>query len=254
MFLFFICYFLFAITNVFAALHISIPKSGTHLLFKAVENITAKKIVFENNMQSSINDYSLAKILIEDLDLCLDLHKKDYLHSHLLYSKEREFLLRSKKTIVLFNIRDPRDQAVSGVYWIKKLPQIFPSFINESFEKVLTGYIKGVSIAYADWLAWMNYPYALTVRFEDLIGSKGGGDDARQLATVKAIAKHISVELSEERAQEIATSLFGDNAGTFRKGQIGAWKHKFTPEHKELFKQYGGELLTKLGYEKDLNW
>jgi hypothetical protein len=99
----------------------------------------------------------------------------------------------------------------------------------------------------------MNYPYALTVRFEDLVGSNGGGDDAKQLATVKAIAKHASIELSEERAQEIASNLFG-NKGTFRKGQIGAWKEEFTAEHKDLFKQYGGELLIKLGYEKDLNW
>ncbi len=100
----------------------------------------------------------------------------------------------------------------------------------------------------------MNYPYALTVRFEDLVGSNGGGDDAKQLATVKAIAKHVSIELSEERAQEIATNLFGITKNTFRKGQIGAWKEEFTPEHKKLFKQYGGELLIKLSYKNDLNW
>jgi hypothetical protein len=123
-----------------------------------------------------------------------------------------------------------------------------------TLDEVLTNIIKDINTYYNIWLPWMNYPYGFTIRFEDLIGSKGGGDDAKQIATVKAIAKHISVELSEERAQEIATNLFGITKNTFRKGQIGAWKEEFTPEHKKLFKQYGGELLIKLGYEKDLNW
>ena len=240
-FLFFI--FIFPVRNLFAALHISIPKSGTHLLFKAVENITGKKIIFESNMQSSINNHSLIAISIEDLDLCLELHKKSYLHSHLSYSKERAVLLDSKKIIVLLNIRDPRDQAISR-----------PHAVTITFNDLLTDIIKNINNWYNRWLPWMNYPYAITVHFEDLVGSKGGGNDSRQLAAVKAIAKYLSVDLSEERAEEIATNLFGDNAGTFRKGKIGAWKDEFTPDHKELFKHYGGELLIKLGYEKDLNW
>lgn len=40
----------------------------------------------------------------------------------------------------------------------------------------------------------------------------------------------------------------------YRKGKSGDWKNYFKEEHKNYFKQKYGNLLIKLGYEKDLNW
>ncbi len=242
--------------NLLSVLLISIPKSGTHLLFKTVKNITNKDVILERNTPSYLGDHghNLYNITVKDLDFYLTLHQSSSLHSHLKYTKESEDLLLNKEYKVLFNMRDPRDLAVARAYWIKALPEYFPGSIDQTLQEILTNNIVNIANFYNTWLPWMDYPYVLTIRFEDLVGSKGRGNDSRQLATVKAIAKHLSVELSEERAQEIATDLFGITKNTFRKGQIGAWKHEFTAEHKELFKQYGGELLIKLGYEKDLNW
>ena len=246
-FLFIICFFL-ENKSLFI---ITIPKSGSHLLEKAVSKITRK-----NNYSKIVGSIFT---LDPDASICLDIAMKergeDFLFEHLGYQVWIEKMFYENKEKILFNIRDPRDQVLSYAHWQKDLPEVFPSSINMTFNQVLTDLIKGIDSYYNIFFEWINYPYALTVRFEDLVGSKGGGDDAQQLATVKAIAKHVSVELSEQRAQEIAANLFGDNTRfTFRKGQIGAWKHEFTLEHKELFKQYGGELLIKLGYEKDLNW
>lgn len=243
--------FLVKINN--TVLLISIPKSGTHLLFKTIKNITHQDIVFENSMKSCKN-HNLFNISVEDLDLCTTVHASLPLHSHLTYKKEYEQLLLKKKAVVLFNIRDPRDQAVSLAHWQKDLPPHFPHAIGLPFNEVLTKVIINIERSYSNWLPWMNYPYALTVRFEDLVGTLGGGNNEKQLETIKAIARHVSVDLSDERADEIAKDLFGITKQTFRKGQIGSWKKEFTPEQKELFKIYGGELLVKLGYEKDLNW
>ncbi len=251
---FFLIFFIFFtyFQAIYSLLVITIPKSGSHLLLKGVSSINNQEhawLPFDKMWDQFMPPLEKLKIFINE-------HRNAQLiQSHLIYQENYEEIFLNKKTIVLFNIRDPRDQAVSCAHWQKKLPEDFPHAILMKFNDVLTDLIKSIDNYYNLWLPWMNYPYALTVRFEDLVGSKGGGDDAQQLATVKAIAKHLSVQLSEERAQEIATNLFGDNTRfTFRKGQIGAWKHEFTPEHKELFKQYGGELLIKLGYEKDLNW
>ncbi len=233
---------------------ISIPKSGTHLIGKAILEITGKEDFAIENSKELNGDLPLMNISANDLDKVIILSKNYYLKSHLFYSKTHEDLLFEKKQAIFFNIRDPRDQAISYAHWQKDLPEHYPHAITMTLDEILTDIIKNINNFYTLWLLWMDYPFALTVRFEDLVGSKGGGDDAKQLATVKAIAKHVSVELSEERAQEIATDLFGITKNTFRKGQIGAWKHEFTAEHKELFKQYGGELLIKLGYEKDLDW
>lgn len=40
----------------------------------------------------------------------------------------------------------------------------------------------------------------------------------------------------------------------YRKGISGEWATKFTPEHKQYFKDKFPELLTNLGYEKDHDW
>ena len=244
-------YILFYFGTASSVLIISIPKAGTHLVDKAVKDITLK---INNTWPSGFGAY-LYYIPLEKLDFYTNFPDNTYLFSHLRFSSDYFPIFLKKKIVVLLNLRDPRDQSISLANWIKKNPgNMYPSFIHVTYNEVLVHVIEKTNTDYEYYLPWMNYPYALTVRFEDLVGSKGGGDDAKQLATVKAIAKHVSVELTEERAQEIATDLFGITKNTFRKGQIGAWKHEFTAEHKELFKQYGGELLIKLGYEKDLNW
>lgn len=38
------------------------------------------------------------------------------------------------------------------------------------------------------------------------------------------------------------------------KGHAGNWHHIFTERDKQLFKEIGGEMLVKWGYEKGLNW
>jgi hypothetical protein len=43
-------------------------------------------------------------------------------------------------------------------------------------------------------------------------------------------------------------------SGTFRKGQPGNWKEYFTPANKVLFKEMAGDLLTRLGYERNQDW
>jgi len=41
---------------------------------------------------------------------------------------------------------------------------------------------------------------------------------------------------------------------TFRSGKTGGWKQHFTDKHKKLFKEVAGDLLVRLGYEKNNDW
>lgn len=45
-----------------------------------------------------------------------------------------------------------------------------------------------------------------------------------------------------------------DQRNHFRKGIAGDWKKYFSDDHKARFKAEFGDLLIRLGYEKDLNW
>ena len=40
----------------------------------------------------------------------------------------------------------------------------------------------------------------------------------------------------------------------YRKGESGDWKNHFSPRHVSYFKERYGDMLIKLGYEKDNNW
>lgn len=45
-----------------------------------------------------------------------------------------------------------------------------------------------------------------------------------------------------------------DSSSFYRKGVAGDWKNHFTEEDKRVFKEEAGELLIRLGYEKNLDW
>jgi sulfotransferase 6B1 len=52
----------------------------------------------------------------------------------------------------------------------------------------------------------------------------------------------------------LEASINPTKSPTFRSGKTGEWKKHFTEEHKSLFKEVAGDLLVKLGYERDGNW
>lgn len=45
-----------------------------------------------------------------------------------------------------------------------------------------------------------------------------------------------------------------DRKRFYRKGVAGDWKNHFTEEDKQVFKDNAGDMLIKLGYERDLSW
>ena len=96
------------------------------------------------------------------------------------------------------------------------------------------------------------------VRYEDLLDRPAqetgrllrflGADDGSE--TVKRCVEAASFErLSKgrKRGEEDPTSFF-------RKGVAGDWRGVFTEEDRRIFKEEAGELLVRLGYEKDLDW
>ncbi len=52
----------------------------------------------------------------------------------------------------------------------------------------------------------------------------------------------------------LESSINPSKSPTFRSGKTGEWKKSFSPEHKKIFKDVAGDLLIRLGYEKDNDW
>jgi hypothetical protein len=97
---------------------------------------------------------------------------------------------------------------------------------------------------------------SLLIRFENLVGEKGGGTKEVQSKELDKIAQFLKIPLSESKKSDLIENSFGEceTCKTFREGQIGAWKNLFTEEHKRLFKEKYNHILITLGYETSDLW
>ena len=96
------------------------------------------------------------------------------------------------------------------------------------------------------------------VRYEDLlerpdeeVGRLAGflGADTSEKAVRRAVGSASFEKLSRgrERGQE-------DTSSFYRKGIAGDWENYFTARDRQIYKEEAGELLIRLGYERDLDW
>ncbi len=98
----------------------------------------------------------------------------------------------------------------------------------------------------------------LYVKYEDLLNDtereiirilKETDHKEPDVKKVKNIVNKYSFENQVKRAKG------EENISSFlRKGVAGDWKNKFSKEAAIIYDHYAGEMLIKLGYEKDHNW
>ena len=171
--------------------------------------------------------------------------------------------------------RDPRDAIVSLVVYMRTFKgrnvkrdffEVEPNFDALSFDDQLLSVMTSNEINknyfhfYFARINWHRLPNAYGVKYEDLVGAKGGGSDETQLREIEGIAKFIHLPLSPEKAKEIASAIYESKGSemiegkVFTSGKIGSWKKFMKPHHKEIFKRKFGDLLIKLGYEKSTRW
>ena len=108
-----------------------------------------------------------------------------------------------------------------------------------------------IAARFAPYVDWLNHPEVLTIHFEDLINAR--------TATLTRIMDHFLTRASLPSTRQLIldsleSSINPSRSPTFRSGKTGEWKQHFTEEHKKIFKDIAGDLLIKLGYEKNNAW
>ncbi|MFN3492162.1 MAG: hypothetical protein ACK40V_08085, partial [Anaerolineales bacterium] len=101
------------------------------------------------------------------------------------------------------------------------------------------------------YLDWLNHKEVLSIHFEDLINHR--------TEILTRIMNHFldRVPLQTNRQlilDSLESAINPTKSPTFRSGKTGEWKKYFKDEHKQIFKEVAGDLLVKLGYEKNLDW
>jgi sulfotransferase family protein len=251
-----------------ALLSISFPKSGTHLLDQILLGF-AKVAPFSKRLHSFYAEYegeSGRKRPAEQAFAWLDsLKPGDIASAHLFARPEAVEKVCSPNFVAYFIFRDPRDVVVSHVFYVTDMEArhvhhdyyaSLPDFNSRLNVSILGRPDAGVEFPdiaarFAPYLGWLDHPEVLSLHFEDLINDRA--------ASLTRIMDHLltRAQLSAPRP-EILDALEGSiNPGrspTFRSGKTGEWKKHFTTEHKKIFKDVAGDLLIRLGYEKDNAW
>ncbi len=249
-------------------LGISFPKSGTHLLDQILlgfSNIAP----FAKRLHSFYAEYegeSGAKRSPEQALAWLDsLRPRDIASAHLFARPEAIARICSPKFVPYFIFRDPRDVVVSHVFYVTDMEarHVHHGYYKSlpDFNARLTVSILGrpeadiefpdVAKRFEPYLGWLDRPEILTIHFEDLIHDRA--------AALNRITDHLlrTAPLQTPRhliLDALESSINPTKSPTFRSGKTGEWKKYFTEEHKKIFKEVAGDLLVRLGYEKDKNW
>lgn len=238
---------------------ISLPKSGTHLLERALclhPHLYRKPLgtLYEKNVNT-----------LEKLDGYLSKTKPgEIIVSHLDFFPERLKLFEMRDIKSVFVIRDPRDIVVSQAFYVPKNTKHYLHSVFESqtstkarIQLAIEGYPEGglpsMGQRMQDYLGWLN-SCNLTVRFEDLVGEFGGGNLNSQRIVLQQIYNLTQSQISDEWISEVIKNLVSSSSPTFRKGQIGQWEEYFDEELKALFKFVAGDELIRYGYELDHSW
>jgi hypothetical protein len=244
------------------------PKSGSHLLLQIMSGlcqIAPYAYVATNPVRTIRKDGGRRR----NSEILTDLRKISpgvigwgYVDAR---SENVAFLCQPER-VNYFIYRDPRDMLVSHVFFATDMHeghgmhayyQSLPDF-NTRLNVAITGldqnglHMVSVRQRYEGVFQWLAQPAVMCLRFEDLIDHR----DATLNRMLDQIEK-TGYKIPTPRARALETlvdAIQPKKSKTFRSGKTGGWRNHFTEAHKSLFKEVAGDLLVRLGYEKDNDW
>lgn len=251
----------------------SYPQSGTHLLAQILGAVPGYRLW---------NDIVAVQSLSGTMNTARHIRWKlgsvpggSVVRAHLPFDPQILKILKEREYTRFLIYRDLRDIAASRAEYIikEKRVYLYDLYRNHlcSRDKRLMACINGIYPGtpfgsnlsqppigqdFSKWHGWLSDPDTLCVRFEDLVGSRGGGSDEVRFKTIGKIFEKIGIEISAAEIEKrfSAEQLDPRAMHTFRKGRIGGWREFYKNEHIEAFKRSADRYLIELGYEKDTNW
>ena len=247
---------------------ISFPKSGTHLLdqillgFSRVTPFSKRVHSFYAEYEGDIGRKRKPEQALAWLD---SLRPCDVASAHLFARPEAVTRVATLAFIPYFIFRDPRDVAVSHVFYVTDME---PNHVHHAYYQSLPDFDARLWVSilgrpdadvefpdlagrFAPYLDWLEQPSVMKIHFEDLIQDRA--------ATLNRILDHFLARVPLQTPRQLMldsleSSINPSRSPTFRSGKTGEWKKYFTDEHKKIFKNVAGDLLVRLGYEENSEW
>lgn len=228
---------------------ISIPKAGTHLLFKLAEAFGYKPGGTSPQRPTGGYWYYL---LNSNAHTGADEFFQDALQRAPFGNRAHPFM----RSPALFNYRNPLDILVSEANYFHldgKSPLsvlLSPLSFEARVDKLigdpwLLGSIRDRVGRFASWLDCAN---VIPVSFEEMVGEAGGGSNAALDRLIWSI--QIKLHVPGNPAHYRAALLHRDSA-TFREGRIGGWRRSLTERQISRIRQMPQDFMTSYGFDAD---
>jgi hypothetical protein len=227
---------------------ISIPKGGTHLLFKLVESLGYKAgVVHDGNPNPGAwycVEYSNTHTVARDFFV-------DTVRREPFGNRHHPF----PRTPSLFIYRSPLDIVVSEAnYYQRDGATVFSAYLRRlDFAQRLLRliddpYLLGsIRDRINNFVAWLEFENVIPVSFEELIGSKGGGDDAVRNRLIWSLQLKLHIPGNPDK---LGAGIYNEDSPTFHEGLIGSWRNKITPEGLARFFSLNQDFMELTGYAK----
>jgi hypothetical protein len=249
-------------------LGISFPKSGTHLLDQILLGFSGVA-PFSKRLHSFYAEYEgesgIKRSPAQAIAWLDTLHPCDVASAHLFARPDVVERVASPAFVPYFIFRDPRDVAVSHVFYVtdmeaRHVHHVYYASLPD-FDARLTASNLGrpdadmefpdIAARFAPYLGWLDHPKVLAIHFEALVNDR--------TRTLTRIMDHFLARIPLRASRQLIldsleASIHPKRSPTFRSGRTGEWQVHFTEEHKRIFKDTAGDLLIRLGYEKNHDW
>lgn len=260
----------------------AMPKSGSHLINQVLQGLPHLGPFVNPGMPPLNRSQDNRKLPVPEILANLQrMRSGDIAYGYLAAKEPYLSCLKAAGRATIFVYRDPRDMIVSHVFYATQIHtghgmhryytetlQTMEERINAAIEGVdepeadelgaqgLAGgqgsALSDIRTKYESYLGWLEHTEVLSLRFEDLI--------LERAATLERILDYLEQRGFHHQpprswaVQVLSTAIEPQRSGTFRKGQPGNWREHFTPANKARFKDCTGDLLVRMGYEKDQDW
>ncbi len=234
----------------------TVPKSGTYYLMELLKTLTHTPYVMVK--------YSNKRQLMTH-HLFEHFHHDQRGHNGFSSSYIRRFSPGRKD---VFLVRNLRDVLLSEIRMCDRKPERIHWHFDHKSEKVpskkeWTSLTLVQKVAYVlrysalkDDLVILKHRIeqdetSFLVRYEDIIGTRGGGDDTLAIGVLNDLMQYLGfrTDLDYEGALK---KVYGDKTPfrSFSQGKVNTWQNDFTPEIESLFELAGWKSMNRyLGYE-----
>jgi hypothetical protein len=232
----------------------SIPKAGTNLLERALMNFPylRRRLIPTVNGWNNLDAETLAAIQ--------NLGNGEFVAAHLPFNEQLAHLMSESDIKMILMIRDPRDILISYCKYVTEIDythrdhNYYKNLLDDDARlmaaiKGVDGITSPIDEVLEKFKPWLNMRGVLVIRFEDLVGAQGGGDNELQYLTIQRISRFLNTPMDDKTIQDICARIYHEKALTFRKSQIGNWRNVYKQQHIFEFTRRAGSYLELYGYK-----